>query len=69
MTLPMDSPAAVAPTGSLGSRRSKALALGGLAPARAADAVLEQAAKSGEVLMVGATDSPPPGQDRAEGGT
>ena len=68
MTLQMDSPAAVAPTGSLGSRRSKALALGGLvclwslgglAPARAADAVLEQAAKSGEVLMVGPTDSPP----------
>jgi polar amino acid transport system substrate-binding protein len=64
----METPAAVAPTGSLGSRRRSALAvgglaclcsLGGLAPARAADAVLAQAAKSGEVLMVGPTDSPP----------
>jgi polar amino acid transport system substrate-binding protein len=61
----MDSPAAVAP-GSLRSRRGRALALGSLAclcslavPARAADAVLEQAARSGEVLMVGPADSPP----------
>ncbi|AFY29902.1 extracellular substrate binding-like orphan protein GrrP [Cyanobium gracile] len=61
----MDSPAAVAP-GSLRSRRGRALALGSLAclcslglPARAAEAVLEQAAKTGEVLMVGPADSPP----------
>jgi len=61
----MDSPAAVTP-GSLRSRRARALALGSLAclcslgvPAHAADAVLEQAAKSGEVLMVGPADSPP----------
>ncbi|WP_254975612.1 extracellular substrate binding-like orphan protein GrrP [Cyanobium sp. Lug-B] len=63
----MDSPAAVAP-GSLRSRRGRALALGSVAclcalgavvPVRAADAVLEQAAKSGEVLMVGPADSPP----------
>ena len=61
----MDSPAAVAP-GSLRSRRGRALALGSLAclcslgvPAHAADAVLEQAAKTGEVLMVGPADSPP----------
>ncbi|WP_216913838.1 MULTISPECIES: extracellular substrate binding-like orphan protein GrrP [unclassified Synechococcus] len=63
----MDSPAAVAP-GSLRSRRARALALGSVAclcslgaalPAHAADAVLEQAAKSGEVLMVGPADSPP----------
>ncbi|MCP9933777.1 extracellular substrate binding-like orphan protein GrrP [Cyanobium sp. Candia 9D4] len=61
----MDSPAAVAP-GSLRSRRGRALALGSLAclcclgvPARAADAVLQQASTSGEVLMVGPADSPP----------
>ncbi|MCT0206424.1 extracellular substrate binding-like orphan protein GrrP [Synechococcus sp. CS-1332] len=64
----MASPAALVPAGSIRSRRSRVLALGllaclwplgGLAPARAADAVLEQAAKSGEVLMVGPADSPP----------
>ena len=33
--------------------------LAALSPARAADAVLAQAAKSGEVLMVGPADSPP----------
>ncbi len=64
----MDSPAAVVPAGSIRSHPSRALALGALAclwplaallPARAGDAVLEQAAKSGEVLMVGPADSPP----------
>ncbi len=54
--------------GSLRSRRGRALALGSVVclcslgaalPAHAADAVLEQAAKSGEVLMVGPADSPP----------
>ncbi len=68
MALPMDSPAAVVPSGSIRSHRSRAVALGALAclwplaalsPARAADAVLAQAAKSGEVLMVGPADSPP----------
>jgi polar amino acid transport system substrate-binding protein len=67
MDLRMDSPAAVA-AGSIRSRRGRALALGSLAclcslgapvPARAADAILEQAARSGEVLMVGPADSPP----------
>ncbi|MEA5444115.1 extracellular substrate binding-like orphan protein GrrP [Cyanobium gracile] len=64
----MDSPAALVLAASVRTRRSRALALGLLAclwplaaltPARAADAVLEQAAKSGEVLMVGPADSPP----------
>lgn len=64
----MDFPAAPVPSGSVRSRRSRLLALGALvclwplgsvAPARAADAVLEQAAKTGEVLMVGPADSPP----------
>ncbi len=63
----MDSPAAVA-SGSIRSRPGRALALGSLAcfcslwapvPASAADAVLQQAATSGEVLMVGPADSPP----------
>ncbi len=63
----MESPAAVAP-GSLRSRRGRALTLGSVAclcslatavPVLAADAVLEQAAKSGDVLMVGPADSPP----------
>jgi polar amino acid transport system substrate-binding protein len=66
--LPMDFPAAPIASGSVRSRRSRVLALGALAclwslgsvaPASAADAVLEQAAKSGEVLMVGPADSPP----------
>ncbi len=64
----MDFPAAPVASGSVRSRRSRVLALGALvclwslgsvAPARAADAVLEQAAKTGEVLMVGPADSPP----------
>lgn len=64
----MDFPAAPVASGSVRSRSSRLLALGALAclwslgaatPASAADAVLEQAAKSGEVLMVGPADSPP----------
>ncbi len=59
----MASPAARVPAGSVRSHRSRALAclwpLGAVVPASAADAVLEQAAKSGEVLMVGPADSPP----------
>lgn len=63
----MDSSAAVT-AGPIRSPRGRVLVLGSLAcfcalaaaqPAGAADAVLEQAAKTGEVLMVGPADSPP----------
>lgn len=65
----MVSPAPVTFAAGTGSPRRRVLAacalaclcspLAGLAPARANDAVLNQAARTGEVLMVGPTDSPP----------